>query len=92
MDLIEIYLKKSKFATRYIGAELIIVPLKNSVADMNELYTLNEVGSFIWELINGENTIDEIISEIVREFNVDKKTAQNDIKTFIQKLESLNVN
>ena len=92
MDLIEIYLKKSKFATRYIGAELIIVPLKNSVADMNELYTLNEVGSFIWELSNGENTIDEIISEIVREFNVDKKTAQNDIKTFIQKLESLNVN
>jgi methyltransferase-like protein len=92
MNILELFHQKSKFATRYIGTELMIVPIKNSVADMNELYTLNEVGSFIWELINGENTIDDIINAIVNEYNVDKKTAQTDLTSFIQKIHTLTSN
>ena len=42
---------------------------------MNSVYTLNETGAFIWEHINGENSVEDIINEMTEEYEVDYKTA-----------------
>jgi len=89
MDLVELFNKKTHFATRYVGEELVLVPVKNSVAAMNELFTLNEVGSFIWEKIDGKNTEENIVTEVADEFDVDIQTARNDVSIFISKLQKM---
>jgi len=86
MDLLKIYNKKSLFATKNVGNELILVPVKNSVANMNELFTLNEVGSFVWKNINAQNTIEDITNAVAQEFEVDYQTAKNDVLEFIEHL------
>jgi hypothetical protein len=88
MDLKELYLKKSQFASRQVGEEMILVPLKSNVSDMNELFTLNAVGSFIWEQLNENSTMEDIINAVLLEFDVDIDTAGKDVEAFLQKLSS----
>ena len=49
MEIRQLNAIKSKFVTRTVGDELVIVPLSGNVAQMNRLFTLNETGKFIWE-------------------------------------------
>ena len=89
MDLKELFLKKSQFATRLVGDELILVPLKSNVSDMNELFTLNELGCFIWEHINEDNSENDILLSVLREFDIDESTAKTDIEDFLGRLHQL---
>jgi methyltransferase-like protein len=86
MDLKKIFEQKSNFATRYVGEELILVPVKANVTDMNEIFTLNEVGSFIWKSIDGKSTEEDISKAIAAEFDIDIVRAGNDLGEFIESL------
>jgi hypothetical protein len=89
MDLKELYLKKSQFTTRLVGNELILVPLKSKVIDMNELFTLNEVGCFIWEHINEHNSENDIVKAVISEFEVNDNIARMDVANFLVRLKVL---
>ena len=69
--------------TTKTGNEYVLVPVANNIADMNSMYTLNETGAFIWEHINGKNSVEDIINELIREYEVDYETASNDLFSFI---------
>ena len=69
--------------TTKTGNEYVLVPVANNIADMNSVYTLNETGAFIWEHINGKNSVEDIIDEMTKEFEVDSVTASNDLFAFI---------
>jgi len=78
---------KSIVTTR-TGNEYILVPIANNIADMNSMYTLNETGAFIWERINGENSVEDIINEMMKEYDVVFETASNDVFSFIDDMRS----
>ena len=86
MTLTEIAQQKSLFATRKVGNEMVLVPLKNNIATMNEMFTLNVVGRFIWEQIDGNTTETQIIQAITDSFDIDEHIAKNDFDTFIKSL------
>ena len=44
---------------------------------------LNAVGSRVWELIDGRRSVDEIVTEIVGEFEVAPEVATRDVGTFV---------
>ena len=69
--------------TTKTGNEYVLVPVANNIADMNSVYTLNETGAFIWEHINGENSVEDIINKMMEEYEVDFKTASEDVYSFI---------
>ena len=69
--------------TTKTGNEYVLVPVANNIADMNSVYTLNETGAFIWEHINGENSVEDIINEMMEEYEVDFLTASEDVYSFI---------
>jgi methyltransferase-like protein len=89
MDLNKLFNSKSQFAIRNVGNEKVLVPLKNNIANMTEIFTLNEVGSFIWDKIDGKNTEEDIIIAITNEFDIDESTARKDLTEFIEKIEKL---
>ena len=67
--------------------EYVLVPIANNIADMNSVYTLNDTGAFIWEHINGINSVEEIINEVTREYEIDYKTASDDVLSFIDNMD-----
>lgn len=77
---------KERFAERKVGNETILVPLSGNVADLNEMYTLNEVGSFIWENLDSMDSVEEVVVSVLNEFDVDKHEAEQDVNTFLQDL------
>lgn len=88
MNLEKIISQKENFAAREVNGELILVPVKNTVADMNEMFTLNEVGNFIWQQLKTGVNIGDIASNISEEFEVEKEVAKQDLIEFLEALEN----
>jgi hypothetical protein len=58
------------------------------VIDAQKLYTLNAVGTRVWELADGRS-LEGIVSRIVDEFDVDLDTAREDLGSFVRRLRDL---
>ena len=89
MDLQTLYKLKTKFVAREVGNEMILVPLTGNVAQMSELFTLNETARFIWQNITENSTIADIEYLMTNEFYIDTETAKEDIEKFMKQLESM---
>jgi hypothetical protein len=89
MELDSVYARNDRVVSRRIVDELILVPIRQSVADMETLYTLNEVGARVYELIDGERPVRAIVEAIVEEFEVGFETAESDVSEFIAQLLSI---
>jgi len=50
-------------------------------------YVLDEVGSIVWELCDGENTISDILRKISRKLNVEEGKIEQYLLTYLRKLE-----
>lgn len=86
MDIKALSQLKSKFVAREVGNELVLVPLSGNVAQMTSLFTLNETARFVWDNLNDTNTIEDIQSLMLSEFEVDAATANADIEAFLNRL------
>jgi len=88
MDILaRCYAKDSNLITRDIAGETIIVPVRNNVGDLDSIYTLNEVGTLIWELIDGKNSVSRIAEVISNTYEVKLEEAERDALQFINSLE-----
>ena len=76
-----ILVKAPTSAWRVIAEEAVILSLDTKV-----LRGLNPVGSRVWELIDGQRTLDEIVDRIVSEFDVDRSQAADDVGEFAREL------
>src|SRR2546425_10681221 len=76
-----------KFVTRRIAGETIIVPVAGDVADLDAVYTLNEVGSFIWQLIDGRRSAEAIAEAVSAEYDVALEQAARDVDELLTTLE-----
>lgn len=83
------YTKDPNIVSRKIADEFILVPIKQKAGEVNSIYTMNEVGSRIWELIDGEKPLSEIRDVLVNEFEVNTEEAEEDLIEFFQKLEQI---
>lgn len=86
MSLKSIPVHSPSIVTRKTGNEYVLVPIANNIADMNSVFTLNESGAFIWELIDGKRDVEAIIAEMVKEYDIDETTAGEDVLSFLEKM------
>jgi hypothetical protein len=89
MDISTVYsVKKDDCVAREIAGETVIVPIKSRVGDLNSIYTLNELGTIIWRLIDGQTSISQIVEAVCKEYEVTPDEARKDISAFLTDLES----
>lgn len=55
-------------------------------ADTGDVNILNDVGTRIWELIDGKRSVDDIVEVIVSEYKVTPEMAARDVGEFLQDL------
>lgn len=79
-----------EFIARDIAGELVLVPVGTAAKNYGGLVTCNEVGAFIWKKLEGGMTMDELVSAILDEFEIDETTAKSDAEEFIEKLKKIN--
>jgi hypothetical protein len=83
------YRKSPDIVSRRIADEVILVPIRRNVADLQSIYTLNEAASRIWQLIGPENSLDKIKKTMVKEFEVTSQEAEEDIVEFVRQMEEI---
>jgi hypothetical protein len=86
---IRVYKKSEFFVFRKIADECLLVPIGQNVADLESIFTLNEVASRIWELIDGKTDIQQIKARIAEEFEVTPEIAEKDLKQYLRQLEKI---
>jgi len=89
MNVTSLHLLKTKYVTREIGNELVLVPLSGNVSQMNELFTMNEAGRFIWENLSERTTVEDLTEKMTESFDVSAKEAEKDILLFLDQLDRL---
>jgi len=81
------YKKENDFVTRNIKGETIIVPVKGHVSDLDSIYTLDEVGTFIWQFLDGQTSIKQIVKTVCNEYDISPEEAEKDIIELVGSLE-----
>jgi len=62
------------------------VPLGAKVLDMNALITLNATGRIVWELLAQDRSLEYLVTEVVKEFDIDEDSARGDVQAFLNEL------
>ena len=89
-DLQKQYKRNEDFVYRKIQDETVLVPIRDSTGDMDAIYNLNEVGAFIWDNLDGGNSLEDVKRGILDEFDVAPEQAEEDLLGFIKELVSIN--
>jgi uncharacterized protein with ATP-grasp and redox domains len=77
---------KEGFVLKEVAGSYVIVPIGENLIDFSAMITTNETGAFIWNLLKEERSINDLLSELLKEYDVDEETARADILEFLKTL------
>ena len=78
------YRKSDSVVYRKIGEHVVLVPIRHDVADLESVFTLDEVSARIWSLIDGKATCGSIAQKLAGEFDVTREEAEEDVKRILE--------
>ena len=78
--------RNPQVAARRIGDETILVPTGRGIVDHQCLFTLNETGSFLWELLAEPRSFEDLAAALADEFEVTAQQAEADLTRFLDDL------
>lgn len=81
--------KASSIVSRKIADEVILVPIRRNVGEVECLYTLNEVAARVWELLDGKMSLQTVRDTLFGEFAVGEQEAQEDLMVLIEQLQQI---
>ena len=86
MDAAERLCRTKNVVRRDIAGEVFLVPIRGHLADLHDLFIVNEVGSFVWERLDGSRTVDDLVTDVTAEFEVGLGQAHADVTAFLGRL------
>jgi hypothetical protein len=80
------YIQNKKVIQSKIGDEVVMLDM-----DSGFYFGLNSVASIIWEMLEKATSFEEVINELMKEYNVDRQTCENDTRSFWDQLLERNI-
>lgn len=85
MDMI--FSHSSDVVSREIDGSLIIVPLTSGVGDMeDDLFSMNETGTEIWNMLDGKKTVREVVEALTRQYRAEPSEIEQDVAGIVSEL------
>lgn len=82
----KVFIRNRDVVSRKIAGELFLVPVKGKMADMENIFALTAVAEYIWERLDGQKNLNEILNNVIDRFDVEHEQAESDIREFIMEL------
>ena len=79
-------LLKNTFIFKEIGEEGMLIPIIGGNVNASKIFNLNETGTFIIKKLMDDVEIEDIIKAMLDEYQVDRKTLEEDLNGFIKEL------
>ena len=74
---------KEGFMRKTVADSFVVVPTGANIVDFSAMITLNETGAFLWEALKNDVTEEDLTSALMSEYEVDEKTAGEDVAEFV---------
>ena len=75
------------FLLRNVAGNNVVVPIGQATLDFNGMMSLNETGAFIFSKMLDGTTKEQLIEDLISEYEVAREIAQKDVDDFIKKVE-----
>ena len=83
-------IKASKdFVMREIMGEFMLIPTGPAAVKINGMVSLNEIGHFIFQALQKEQTEQSLVEKITAEYRTDAETALTDLREFLDQQRSI---
>jgi hypothetical protein len=79
--------RADSLVTRRIADETFIIPVRGELASLQRIFSLNQVGAFVWDRLDGEHTLETVCDAVVAHFEVEVEQAMDDLRTLVRALE-----
>ena len=76
---------KEGFILREVAGEYIVVPSGDTL-DLSMMITLNETGKFLWELLENGAEAEDLVSALLKEYDVSEQDARTHVEAFIAQI------
>jgi hypothetical protein len=80
------YIQNKKVIQSKIGDEVVMLDM-----DSGFYFGLNSVASIIWGKLEKAISFEEVINKLMKEYNVDRQTCENDTRSFWNQLLERNI-
>lgn len=77
---------QKEFVLREIAGDYVIIPTGKTTLTFNGLITVNEVGAALWKMLQSEKSLDDLVQDILDEYDVEESVAREDIQEFLETL------
>lgn len=74
------------FCVREILDEIVAIPTGSAALRFSGVISLNELGKFLFELLEREQTLDSLVAAVTDSYDVDEQTARADVEDFLRSL------
>ncbi len=83
-----LFIQDQGVVTRQIAGETVLVPVRSGAADLDFIYTSNDTGTMIWECLDGEKNVSQIVEAICHKYDVSPEEATQDVMDYLGALEA----
>lgn len=77
---------KDGYVLRQVAGNSIVIAVGEEALNFNGIITINGAGAFLWNLLSDGADKERLLSAMLKEYDIDEKTASDDIDEFIKKL------
>jgi hypothetical protein len=85
----KVFQRNDNIVSRKIAEEMILVPIRGNVANMQQIYMLNPVAEYIWDHLESTTTLAEVRDGVLENFEINHDEAEKDLLEFIRRLSVL---
>ena len=78
-----LYRRNPDYIFRTIVGEAVLVPIRQEVAEMDCIYTLNAVGALIWQRMETPASASAVLEAVLDEFAAEPAVVAADIARFL---------
>ncbi len=82
---------KDGFILKDVAGSKIVIATGAQRINFNGVITFNEVGAEVFNLIDGTNSVEEIIEKISKEYNAPYDVVKTDVERLIEKMRKHNL-
>lgn len=82
---------KKKVVMRTVAGETMLIPVGDTTAEYNGLFTLSPSAATAFEALQNGGDENDALNAVLGEFDIDRETAENDLNEFLSSLKEFNI-
>lgn len=82
---------KDGFILKDVAGSKIVIATGSAKLDFNGVITFNSVGADIFKMLDGTNSVEDIITKISSDYGADKNIVETDVLKLIDKMRKHNL-